>query len=249
MPGRYPTCFALDSQLYAKMMQGGQYAYENVRTWARWFAHEPVFDYDFIFVPICDAYHWFLMVVQPKLKLVEWYDSLQHTPPRTEFGRNIIRYVRDLYLDMTGRPWETEWTCRRAAGRFPKQSNGTDCVVFVIVYADYLANSSPMTFSGTDISFYRRRWTVEIARKDMLDCPREERNLNHGPAECDRRSIESPAFDDVPPIQFDDCAPNSNSAVNSHTTGGSGTTLTAVGDAVNDEHDRDGWYRDRQITR
>ncbi|CEO97958.1 hypothetical protein PBRA_006072, partial [Plasmodiophora brassicae] len=168
MPGIFPTCAAVDPGFYHKLMENGKLSYDGVGRWtARW-ARIGIRDLIFFPVLIAEEPHWVLVAVHPKLQLVEVYDSLSDRP-RGTLGTNIIHFLQQEHLGKRGRPCHGQWD-HRLASRIPKQSNGHDCGVFVIMYADYLANTAAMTFTDADMPYFRRRRTVEIERQAMLDC-------------------------------------------------------------------------------
>lgn len=86
-------------------------------------------DADLILYPICDGGHWRLLAVKPKMRIIEYLDSLG-------FGGN--KYVVKLKEYLTkelGDAWiEEEWKIVEVQ-RSNRQLNGSDCGVFTLLNA------------------------------------------------------------------------------------------------------------------
>lgn len=143
-----------------------EYNYEGVQRWTRLdlFPHGILYQYEQIFVPInIGSYHWSLAVIDIKNKQIRHYDSLKHT--RYQGEDNVLENLRQWVID----EYETKhqviedknnWTFLKSRDiNPPQQTNGIDCGVFAMVYADYLAERRVLNFSQNDIE----EWRLKIA--------------------------------------------------------------------------------------
>ncbi|KAL7928689.1 hypothetical protein V8C35DRAFT_317526 [Trichoderma chlorosporum] len=86
---------------------------------------------DTILIPICQDYHWTLLVVQPKQRKVMHLDSFNRRSPHPDLALAWMSdYLGDLYHT---RPWQV------AVMKTPQQTNGYDCGVHVITNGICLA--------------------------------------------------------------------------------------------------------------
>ncbi|KAJ4857448.1 hypothetical protein T069G_08345 [Trichoderma breve] len=86
---------------------------------------------DTILIPICQNYHWTLMVIQPKQRKVMHVDSFNHRSSHPDLALAWMSdYLGDLYH---AKPWEV------VVLKTPQQNNGYDCGVHVITNGVCLA--------------------------------------------------------------------------------------------------------------
>lgn len=111
-----------------------------------------------ILVPaLINGYHWTLVVVEPNRRLVTFYDSLGSKTT------TIAAQVRSYFARLFGES-ESAWRIV-IASNIPRQTNGYDCGVFVLKFADNLINKRSLTFSQTDVSSERR-----IIKQRLFKC-------------------------------------------------------------------------------
>ncbi|KAL7948186.1 hypothetical protein V8C42DRAFT_313714 [Trichoderma barbatum] len=106
---------------------------------------------DTILVPICQDYHWTVLVVQPKQRKVMHLDSFNRRSPHTDLALAWMSdYLGDLYH---AKPWQV------MALRTPQQNNGYDCGVHVITNGICLAlGLDPLkSYNGEDMPLQRLR--------------------------------------------------------------------------------------------
>ena len=123
-----------------------------------------------MFIPIHTVDHWALGVVDFEKKYTRYLDSLgsDHTP----FHANIMQhYLQSEYEssqpNLKKDEYFKDWRVKARPKNLPLQSNGSDCGVFICMYA--LALSKGIRLGKTEIGAssvanMRKRIAVEIAR-------------------------------------------------------------------------------------
>lgn len=114
-------------------------------------------------VPLNNPNHWVLVVIHPKLKLVEFFNS-SVSPDRWGLKQLVFHFFEyqvfmsqgEIILldDYRGQDrWDT-----------PRQTNGYDCGVFVCRYADCLSRKSTFDFTQEDMPAFRKQIKSQILR-------------------------------------------------------------------------------------
>jgi hypothetical protein len=106
-------------------------------------------------VPICEDSHWTLLVVSPKERAIEYFDSLRSGAVSANdlHVKNIKAFLKDQLKDDYN---EHEW--KLLPTRSMQQSNGCDCGVFAIMNAECVAGGIDTScFSMKDMAMQRRR--------------------------------------------------------------------------------------------
>ncbi len=86
-------------------------------------------DAELILYPICDGGHWRLLVVKPKERAIEYFDSLGFG------GDKYVHAFKEYIKKELGDAWiEEEWTVAEIQ-RSSRQLNGSDCGVFTLLNA------------------------------------------------------------------------------------------------------------------
>ncbi|NXH17039.1 SENP2 protease, partial [Bucco capensis] len=158
----YPAVYAFNSFFYPKLTSGG---YSAVKRWTR---NVDLFKRDLIFVPIHLRVHWALVVIDLRRKNIKYYDSMAQN------GNNIcqilFQYLKEeslakRNLDLSS----SEWTLHSMESHeIPQQMNGSDCGVFMCKYADFIARDKPITFTGCDMPYFRKRMVWEIIHQQLI---------------------------------------------------------------------------------
>jgi hypothetical protein len=106
--------------------------------------------------------HWALFVVNRQARQFEYYDSLPGTKPETFFRR-----VKEMLKQMEpGVPWE-DW--KTLYPPTPKQENGDDCGVFVLVVSCFVAADFPLDgVKQADIPAWRRAMAAQLLSTESL---------------------------------------------------------------------------------
>ncbi|KAF2188125.1 cysteine proteinase [Zopfia rhizophila CBS 207.26] len=88
-------------------------------------------DAELILFPLCDHAHWTLLAIKPKLREIEYLDSLANK------DSNPVRYVEKakewLRMELGSKFVEKDWTVVK--GRSLRQLNGRDCGIFTCLNA------------------------------------------------------------------------------------------------------------------
>ncbi|XP_069733521.1 sentrin-specific protease 2-like [Phaenicophaeus curvirostris] len=159
----YPAVHGFSTFFYLKLTSGG---YAAVKRWTR---DVNLFEHDIVFVPVYMTYHFTLAVIDMRKKTIEYFDSAA-VNRKNEICETLFKYLqeesqqkRHLELD------RSEWTLRSMRSHeIPQQENGDDCGVFVCKYADYISRDRPLTFTQSDIPYFRKRMVWEIIHHQLL---------------------------------------------------------------------------------
>jgi Ulp1 family protease len=164
---RVPRIFVVSTFLYEKLTEPKgadrqrEYDFSNVARWARRTGMK-IAEYDRIFFPInVGENHWILVVAFVNEKVVQAYDSFGHS--QWEVSNTILRYLQDEWAQQHEGASLQGWSVSLdAVSDLPMQTNNFDCGVFVCMYADYLSENLPFTFTKRDLPFFRLRliWTL-----------------------------------------------------------------------------------------
>jgi hypothetical protein len=131
-----------------------EYRFDNVRRWTS--KLDDLRLYQRLLFPInIDNHHWTLGAVDMVRKEVVYYDSLRGDGAR--YTEALLHWVRDIfhfYDYATSEDW-SYWNVR-VSKEGPRQNDGHSCGVFVTMYADYLSDDLPFTFTTSDVHLYFR---------------------------------------------------------------------------------------------
>jgi Ulp1 family protease len=61
-----------------------------------------------------------------------------------------------------------DWKFIHRKRSIPQQDNGTDCGMFVIMYADFLSDDLPLSFEPIDMLAFRTKVGCDLMRKRFL---------------------------------------------------------------------------------
>ncbi|KAK2744854.1 Smt3-specific protease [Myotisia sp. PD_48] len=149
-----PSYHAFNSFFYSSLRDRG---YESVRRWASRakIGGRALLDVETVLVPVHHLSHWTLLVVKPKARTIEYFDSLAGSPrPHIARIRSWLRgELRELFR-------EEEW--KALPTRSPMQDNGSDCGVFLLTTAKLVALNQPLSYGAKDIPLIRKRIVAEI---------------------------------------------------------------------------------------
>ena len=114
-------------------------------------------DVERIFIPVnVGGMHWTLLVVSPKFKTIEYFDSFHGS-----YDKVIKNAKAWVQFNLKGDFVEDEWTMVGIGG--PVQTNGSDCGVFTSTTAKMITlGVDPMAYDAGDIPTQRRRMVAEI---------------------------------------------------------------------------------------
>lgn len=154
--GETPLMHAFNTFFYKNLSEK---AYQGVERWAKKakIGGADLLKVERVFIPInMNSSHWTLLVVSPKFRTIEYFDSFHGRPEKQIQNARVWLKgeLKDLYK-------EEEWKTIGRAG--PKQDNGSDCGVFVSTTAKMIMlGVDPMAYSASDIPVQRRRIVAEL---------------------------------------------------------------------------------------
>ena len=157
---------AFSSFFYAKLFADAKtYDYSQVE---RWYQKENVCSLDTVLIPInLLNSHWVFAVIRVQQRIVEYRDSMPGTHGQEVFN-NLVRYMKDKCKKTS------PWTFRDISASVPRQNNGYDCGVYVLLYANCVAHGVPLTtesFTPNMVTAARRRIAYELITWKGSDTP------------------------------------------------------------------------------
>lgn len=135
-----------------------KYDFENVKSWTK---SDNPFHKSKLFFPINhNNSHWTLLVVFIDKKEIRYYNSLNSGG--LAFMKHIFHWLQDVVVHLKLKNIEvneSDWKFIDTDDNqdVPKQTNGFDCGMFVINYADYLTDELPLQFNQNNIQESRLR--------------------------------------------------------------------------------------------
>lgn len=154
--GETPTMHAFNTFFYKNLSEKGP---PSILRWAKKakIGDEALLNVERVFIPVhMHSNHWTLLVVSPKYRTIEYFDSLGGAS-----AKQIAHAKAWLKQELKGLYTEEEWKTVGRAG--PKQDNGADCGVFVSTTAKMIMlGVDPMAYSCKDIPLQRRRIVAEL---------------------------------------------------------------------------------------
>ena len=164
-----PKVFCWSSFFYTKLTAGGSgYNYRGVRSWTTKKGVD-LFDASkvtTVLIPlhIVDQAHWALGVVDMLSATTIYLDSLGGESD--EFHDTIHRYLEDEYRDKKGDSGRDPivFTRKSPPNDLPMQANGSDCGVFICMYALAIVRGLQPTAEPLEdrVEVMRRRMAVDI---------------------------------------------------------------------------------------
>ncbi|XP_061082340.1 sentrin-specific protease 2 [Conger conger] len=154
--------YAFSTFFFPKLRGGGHAA---VRRWTK---AVDLFLYDLILAPLHLGVHWSLAVIDLKAKSVKYYDSMGQR--HDHICSLLLRYLKDEYMAKKGKGLEvSKWVVSSLkSSEIPQQNNGSDCGVFTCKYADYIARGQPLTFTQSNMPYFRNKMIWEILNQRLL---------------------------------------------------------------------------------
>jgi Ulp1 family protease len=113
--------------------------------------------------------HWTLVVIYVQEKRIQYYDS--YGSPGTNYLNAVLRYVGDTARKLRNTDFrKSEWVTipgNISIKETPRQYNGYDCGVFVIMYVDFLTDRLPLHFSEDDMPLFRKKICANVLRGNL----------------------------------------------------------------------------------
>ncbi|MED6130295.1 hypothetical protein PIB30_000194 [Stylosanthes scabra] len=157
-------CHFFSTFFYTKLISGRNgYDFNSIRRWTsqKKLGYSP-HECDKLFVPIHQHYHWCLAVINQKEKKFQYLDSLRGRD--TQVLKVLARYFVDEVKDKTGKDIDVSSWEKEFVKDLPEQTNGYDCGMFMIKYADFYSRNIGLCFGQGDMPYFRLRTAKEILR-------------------------------------------------------------------------------------
>jgi Ulp1 family protease len=96
-------------------------------------------------------------------KRIQYYDSMAGSG--AQYVKILSRYIQDEAMDKKGAAnydmsaWTLQHCDRQCT---PQQQNGSDCGVFTILFADFVAANLPLSFQQSNVSECRMKICASI---------------------------------------------------------------------------------------
>ncbi|KAJ5893686.1 hypothetical protein N7495_005377 [Penicillium taxi] len=153
--GSNPRYHAFNTFFYSNLREKG---YQSVGRWAKRakIGGEALLDTEMVFVPVHEASHWTLMVLQPVKRTIEYFDSLGGS------GRSQVLNIELWLRGELGVKFDPEeWTTLHSVSS--QQENGFDCGVFLLTNAKAISlNIEPTAFKADSTPLLRKKIIAEI---------------------------------------------------------------------------------------
>ncbi|KZF19403.1 cysteine proteinase [Xylona heveae TC161] len=153
--GETPQVHAFNTYFYKNLRERGV---QSILRWSKRakIGGKSLLKVEKVFIPVHEHSHWTLIVVSPKDRTIEYFDSMNGKPDR--FIKNVKKWLKEELGDK----WdEDEWEVPAVVG--PQQENGIDCGVFVSTTAKMIMlGIDPMSYSQRNIPAQRRRMVAEL---------------------------------------------------------------------------------------
>lgn len=150
-----PKYHAFNSFFYKNLREGG---YQKVNRWASRvrIGGSALLNLETVFIPVHEGMHWTLLVVSPRMRTIEYFDSLGGSPD--SFVANIRLWLRG---ELGAAYKESEWLFLNTPS--PQQDNGSDCGVFLLTSAKAIAlGLKPTVYGPRDINLIRQKIVAEL---------------------------------------------------------------------------------------
>ncbi|EDV46677.1 uncharacterized protein LOC6550383 [Drosophila erecta] len=158
--GELPATYAMNTFFVPRLLQAG---HAGVKRWTR---KVDLFSKDIIPVPVhCNGVHWCMAIIHLRNKTIRYYDSMGK--PNQPVLDALEKYLREESLDKRKKPFDTSSFVIESMQKIPQQLNGSDCGVFSCMFAEYITRDVSITFSQSEMIYFRKKMALEIADGEM----------------------------------------------------------------------------------
>ncbi|XP_039497588.1 uncharacterized protein LOC120455448 [Drosophila santomea] len=158
--GELPATYAMNTFFVPRLLQAG---HAGVKRWTR---KVDLFSKDIIPVPVhCNGVHWCMAIIHLRNKTIRYYDSMGK--PNQPVLDALEKYLREESLDKRKQPFDTSGFVIESVQNIPQQLNGSDCGVFSCMFAEYITRDVPITFSQSEMLYFRKKMALEIADGEL----------------------------------------------------------------------------------
>ncbi|RWR76248.1 serine/threonine-protein phosphatase 7 long form [Cinnamomum micranthum f. kanehirae] len=113
---------------------------------------------EFIFFPVWNKNHFFLLVGRVSVRRWEYYNSLDRNGDYLLVER-YIDWLNDRFMQFG---WSDPMVWTKCRMECPMQTNSVDCGIFVMAYARHIALGLPMDFTKNDMYYYRAKIVYDL---------------------------------------------------------------------------------------
>lgn len=159
-----PKLHIFSSFFYLNLRNKG---YEGVSRATRRISPSLLTDIDLIMFPIHLGQHWCLAAIDFRHRNILYYDSLHGN--NQECLDLLYTWLASESEDKLGVPFNFDGWIQECRFNIPRQSNGYDCGVFVLVLADHLSRDASLNYSQSDMPLWRSMIAFEIASGKLLN--------------------------------------------------------------------------------
>ena len=112
-------------------------------------------------MPFPEKDHWSLAVIDLKKNGIYYYDS--RGKENKEFLKLLLSYLSSEHMFKKGSNLDTSKFEVHSVKGIPQQKNGTDCGMFLLKYAEFIAKGDVnFTFSQKDMPRFRKKMVNQI---------------------------------------------------------------------------------------
>ena len=154
-----PQIYAFSSFFLTKLLMTGR---KGVKRGTK---NIDIFSMDLILVPVHLTMHWCMAIIDMRANQIRCYDSLGGT--NCTCLNALENYLSEEYVDRFKKPLTTKFNLIHMDS-IPKQSNNSDCGVFVCKYAECISWGASINFTQDDIPSIRKNIVYEILHKKLL---------------------------------------------------------------------------------
>ena len=154
------SVYAFTTFFYPRVVEQG---HAGVKRWTK---KVDIFSYSLLLIPVYLGMHWCLATVDMDKKAIVYYDSMGGD------NRNCLaaldKYMKEEHKVKKGSPMDDSGWTRKIAKDIPQQKNGSDCGMFTCKFAEYISRRAKISFSQTDMPYFRQRMIYEIVSNILL---------------------------------------------------------------------------------
>jgi sentrin-specific protease 1 len=159
----------LNSHFYAQMANDGVLNLALRRNYKK---PTNVFKMQSVFLPVNIAnVHWVLIVIDMERRRIKFYDSLFDKQAGEKICKNILKWLQYESEQLIDEHFDkNEWMFSLGGGGIPQQTNGFDCGVFVLMYAEFVSRGLSVTsIDNRKMNIYRKRIALMIKSGELYN--------------------------------------------------------------------------------
>jgi len=151
---------AFNTFFYSNIRDKG---YSSVKRWTK---KVDIFAHDIVLVPVHLGMHWCLATIDIKQKSINYYDSMGGN--NNQCVELLLKYIKEEHMDKKKTDLDTSDWKVEIHKKIPQQMNGSDCGMFTCKFAEYISRRAKITFTQSDMPYFRRRMVYEIVENKLL---------------------------------------------------------------------------------